>query len=165
MVGAAALCTLVSACSSTPTAARHVTTSSTLGTSGLTRPSNPANPSNPVTTIAPTSTTAPKVPSATVEVEIAGGTALVQFVSSTLNGDLTPTNPAFIQANMVFTFTVQGVNYSGPPQTTSAGTSGLITQVVVTSSNGGVTVEVKLSAPASHYAFGQGHNQVGVTLS
>jgi hypothetical protein len=42
---------------------------------------------------------------------------------------------------------------------------GLVSQVVVSPTNAGITVEVKLSEPASHHTFGLGHNEVGVILS
>jgi hypothetical protein len=67
---------------------------------------------------------------------------------------------------LTWDFIVTGVSYSGSATTTSPSVAGgLVSQVVVSPANGGITVEVKLSEPAGHYAFGLGHNEVGVMLS
>lgn len=101
-----------------------------------------------------------------IEVGISGPTVKLTFLSADLTGALSTGSAVFAQGGTIFTFTVTGVSYSGSATTTSPSvTGGLVSQVVVSPTNGGITVEVTLSGPASHYTFGLGHNEVGVMLS
>jgi len=121
------------------------------------------------TTAAPATTTAvtaPPVQSSSVQVQIAGATAIISFSSADLSGTLQTGNARFSASGTTFAFSVSGVTYSGQPLTTSAPSgTGLISQVVVSAAGGGVAVSVSLRSPASHDQFGLGHDTVGVTLS
>jgi hypothetical protein len=157
------LCALgvAAGCSSTPSAAPPATTQvKTTTTTGAA----------PTTTTAAaattTSATVPAEQSSSVQVQIAGATAIVTFDSADLNGTLQTTGARFSASGTAFDFVIDGVSYSGSPVTTSSSTAGgLISQVQVAATSGGVTVAVSLRSPASHDEFGIGHDTVGVSLS
>jgi hypothetical protein len=57
------------------------------------------------------------------------------------------------------------VTYTGGVVTTAGVPSALVSRVVVSSSSGGVAVQVTLTKATSKYQFGIGHGQVGVSFS
>jgi len=84
------------------------------------------------------------------------------FLSADLTGALSTGGAVFTLGGTIFNFIVTGVAYSGSATTTSLLVAGgLVSQVVVSPTNGGITVEVKLSELAGHYTFGLGHSEVG----
>jgi hypothetical protein len=161
--GIVVLGALAAACSSTPSAAppptSHQRTAAT--TTSVTASTTTTSP--PATT---TSVTAAPEQTASLQVQIAGATAIISFDSSDLSGTLATSGARFSPSGTAFDFVITGVSYSGFPVTTNApSSSGLISQVTVSSSAGGVTVVVSLRSPASHDEFGIGHDTVGVSLS
>jgi hypothetical protein len=148
----------LAACAS-PSASHSTTT---------TRPAAPPRATTTTTTSAPstTTTTGPSVTAvpSSVKVQVNGASATISFSSASLAGTVGTADGAFGQGGTVYTFTVTGVTYSGAPSTT-AGNGGLIASVTVGPGQGGVLVTVKLSGPASHASFGEGHDVVGVQFS
>jgi hypothetical protein len=149
---------ILAGCSSNPASQSTTTTRA-----GRPPPLATTTTTTSTTTTVPT-TSAPPVQSSTVHVQISGSTAGVEFTSSAVSGSLSPAPGAFSQGGTVYTFTVSGVVFSGPPSTTTAA-GGLITSVVVSGGSGGPTIKITLSSPASHTAYGLGHDQVSVTFS
>ncbi|HLJ07085.1 MAG TPA: hypothetical protein VKX24_01000 [Acidimicrobiia bacterium] len=136
-------------------------------TTTTTRPA-PPRATTTTTTVAPstTTTTGPTVTAVpgSVTVQVNGASATIAFSSASLTGTVGTADGAFGQGGTVYTFTVTGVTYSGAPSTT-AGNGGLIASVSVGPGQGGALVTVKLSSPASHASFGEGHDVVGVQFS
>ena len=115
---------------------------------------------------ASTASTAPPEQSSTVQIQIAGATAIISFESADLSGTLQTADARFAPSGTSFDFAIEGVSYSGSPVTTTSTTAGgLIAQVQVAAASGGVSVAVSLRSPASHDEFGIGHDTVGVSLS
>jgi len=162
----AALAGISAGCSSGTESTAHSTTSTTATRHPpKPKPTAPAPPTTTTTVPASTSTT-PPVQTSSIEVGISGPTVTLTFLSADLTSALSTAGAVFTQGGTIFTFIVTGVSYSGSTTTTSPSVAGgLVSQVVVSPTNGGITVEVKLSGPASHYTFGLGHNEVGVMLS
>jgi hypothetical protein len=146
-------------CSSRSESTTHPTTSTTAASPKITAPRQPTT-----TTLAASTSTIPPVQTSSVEVGITGATVTLTFLSG-LTGALSTRGEVFDQGGTVFTFVVTGVSDSGSTTTSPSVAGGLVSQVVVSPTNGGITVEVKLSRPASHYTFGLGHNEIGVMLS
>jgi hypothetical protein len=120
------------------------------------------------TTTTPTATSAPpgSLQASSIQLQITGSTAVIQFASADLNGSLQTADPGFSAEGMIFSFLVEGVAYSGSPVTTSStSASGLIGQVVASAAPDGVSVRVTLRSPATSYQLGLGHDLVGLTLS
>ena len=109
-------------------------------------------------------TTVPSVQSTSVQVQISGATATIDFTSSSVSGSLSPAAGTFSEGATLYTFAVSGVSFTGSPSTTTA-TGGLISSVVVSGGSGGATVTIKLSSPTGHETYGLGHDEVGVTFS
>ncbi|MGH9045293.1 MAG: hypothetical protein ACRDVP_10765 [Acidimicrobiales bacterium] len=155
---------IASACSSAPTSSNRSASTSTTQAS---RPHASASTTGPTTAttapVAPT-TTSPPVQASTVQVQIAGATATIQFTSSDVSGSLFPQKGTFGAGGTLYIFTVSGVAYSGSPSTTVS-TSGLIGSVAVSAGHNGAQVTIKLSSPATHASYGLGHNEVGVSFS
>ena len=157
---------VLAGCSSGPTAASHGSTSSTVGHSSRTTvPSKtkPATTSPPTT--APAGLATPPIEAAGVEVVISGSTAIIHFTSAAVTGSLATAAPTFTSGGSAFTFSVTGVTYTGGVVTTVGVPSALVSRVVVSSASGGVAVQVTLTKATSHYQFGIGHGQVGVSFS
>ena len=156
---AATALSIVAGCSSSPTSS--LSTTSTTGHRAV-----PATSSTTTTTTQPPATTTTTgIASSTVKISISGSSATIEFVSSSITGSLSPGVGSFSQGGTVYAFPISGVQYAGPPATTSA-TGGLITSVTVAeASGGGVTVNVNLSSPASRATLGLGHDEVGVQFS
>ena len=115
-----------------------------------------------------TATTAPaqSLQASSIQVQITGSSAEVQFASSDLSGSLQTADPGFSAGGTIFSFLVEGVLYSGAPVTaTSTSTSGLISQVVASAAPDGVSVRVTLRSQATSYQLGLGHDLVGLTLT
>jgi hypothetical protein len=151
-----AIVALAAGCSS------PATNDSTTTTVGGKAPPLATTTTSTSTTVPPT--TVPTVQSTSVQVQITGSTATVDFPSSSVSGSLSPQPGSFSQGGTVYTFEVSGVQYSGSPSTTTA-TGGLITSVVVSSGSGGPTIAVTLSSPQAHATYGLGHDEVGVSFS
>jgi hypothetical protein len=109
-------------------------------------------------------TTVPPVQSASVQVQITGSTATIDFTSSSVSGSLSPGAGTFSDGGTLYTFVVSGVSFSGSPSTTTAA-GALISSVEISGGSGGATVAIKLSSPTSHESYGLGHDEVGVTFS
>lgn len=145
------------------------------GHPGSPGPSTPHKSSAPTTAIRATTTTAPSatapssappLAASSIQLQITGSTAVVQFASADLSGSLATADPGFSAGGTVFSFLVQGVTYSGSPVTaTSTSATGLIDQVVASANPGGVSVRVTLRSEATGYQLGLGHDLVGLTLS
>jgi hypothetical protein len=154
------LLAVAAGCSSTPPSpkappARHTSSASTTSV-----------PST--TTTAPPATTAPaqSLQASSIQVQVTGSSAVVQFASSDLSSSLQTADPGFSAGGTIFSFLVEGVSYSGAPVTaTSTSTTGLISQVVASADPNGVSVRVTLRSEATGYQLGLGHDLVGLTLS
>lgn len=102
------------------------------------------------------------MPTSSIEVGISDSSVTLTFLSADLTGALSTGGAVFTLGGTIFNFIVTGVAYSGSATTTSLLVAGgLVSQVVVSPTNGGITVEVKLSELAGHYTFGLGHSEVG----
>ena len=167
-IALAALAGVSAGCASGTGSAAHNTTSTTAthhAPKSKSKSTAPAPPTTTTTVPASTSTT-PPVQTSSIEVRISGPTVSLNFLSANLTGALSTASAVFTQGGTIFDFIVTGVSYSESAITTSSSVAGgLVSQVVVSPTNGGITVEVKLSEPASHHTFGLGHNEVGVILS
>jgi len=162
----AALAGISAGCSSgTESTAQNTTSTTATRHAPKVKSTAPGPPTTTTTVLASTSTT-PPVQTSSIEVGISGPTVTLTFLGADLTGALSTEGAVFTQGGTIFTFIVTGVSYSGSATTTSPSVAGgLVSQVVVSPTNGGITVKVKLSGPASHYTFGLGHNEVGVMLS
>lgn len=149
----------VTGCGSAPSASHPTSTTQPPSKAPHATTTSISTPST-TTTTGPTVTALP----ASVNVQISGATATVQFSSASLTGVVNPTDGAFSQGGTVYTFTVTGVSYSGAP-TTKTASGGLIASVTVGPDQNEALVTVKLSSPASHASFGEGHDEVGVEFS
>ena len=118
------------------------------------------------TTTTPTTAPAQSLQASSIQVQITGSSAEVQFASSDLSGSLQTADPGFSAGGTIFSFLVEGVSYSGAAvTTTSTSTSGLISQVVASADSNGVSVRVTLRSQATSYQLGLGHDLVGLTLT
>ena len=152
--------TVASACSS-PT---HAKSSHTHTTTSKTLPKNLSHSSPPPTT-APPRSAPPPIQASGVEAQISGSTATVQFTSNGVKGTITPSAPSFSDSGKDFTVSLTGVTYTGGVVTTAGPPTNRVAKVVVSSSSGGVTVQISLNQAASSYHFNVGNHQVTITFS